>query len=96
MNNFSTSARCKFRINEESWTCSSDICPNQGQELQVNECFDLLVDISDHTGTLQSCNLVGTVAEKTLGCKVSTSNAYIKSGEEKKHLNVIIHSKSVS
>ncbi|XP_056325979.1 meiosis-specific with OB domain-containing protein [Danio aesculapii] len=61
--------RCKFRINEESWTCSSDICPNQGQELQANECFDVLVDISDHTGTLQSCNLVGTVAEKTLGCK---------------------------
>uniref|UniRef100_A0A8C1JI32 Meiosis-specific with OB domain-containing protein-like n=1 Tax=Cyprinus carpio TaxID=7962 RepID=A0A8C1JI32_CYPCA len=31
--------------------------------------FELLVDISDHTGTLHSCNLAGTVAEKTLGCK---------------------------
>ncbi|KAF4106679.1 hypothetical protein G5714_012669 [Onychostoma macrolepis] len=62
-------AKCKFRINEESQTCSNDACPNQGQQLQATEGFDLLVDISDHTGTVQSCNLAGTVAEKTLGCK---------------------------
>ena len=34
--------------------------------------FDILMDISDHTGTLQSCFLSATVAEKTLGCTVST------------------------
>ncbi|XP_016139667.1 meiosis-specific with OB domain-containing protein-like [Sinocyclocheilus grahami] len=62
-------AKCKFRINEESQKCSNDACPNQGQQLQAPEGFDLLVGISDHTGTLQSCNLAGTVAEKTLGCK---------------------------
>ncbi|XP_050980689.1 meiosis-specific with OB domain-containing protein isoform X2 [Labeo rohita] len=62
-------AKCKFRINEESQRCSNDACPNQGQLLQATEGFDLLVDISDHTGTFQSCNLAGTVAEKTLGCK---------------------------
>uniref|UniRef100_A0A8C2FSQ4 Meiosis-specific with OB domain-containing protein n=1 Tax=Cyprinus carpio TaxID=7962 RepID=A0A8C2FSQ4_CYPCA len=62
-------AKCKFRINEESQTCSNDACPNQGQQLQATEGFDLLVDISDHTGTVQSCSLAGTVAEKTLGCK---------------------------
>uniref|UniRef100_A0A673JTU6 Meiosis-specific with OB domain-containing protein-like n=1 Tax=Sinocyclocheilus rhinocerous TaxID=307959 RepID=A0A673JTU6_9TELE len=66
-------AKCKFRINEESQTCSNDACPNQGQQLQATEGFDLLVGISDHTGTLQSCNLAGTVAEKTLGCKVLPS-----------------------
>uniref|UniRef100_A0A671RDD2 Meiosis-specific with OB domain-containing protein-like n=1 Tax=Sinocyclocheilus anshuiensis TaxID=1608454 RepID=A0A671RDD2_9TELE len=73
IHNFSTSAKCKFRINEESQTCSNDACPNQGQQLQATEGFDLLVDISDHTGTVQSCNLAGTVAEKTLGCKVFPS-----------------------
>ncbi|XP_026079072.1 meiosis-specific with OB domain-containing protein [Carassius auratus] len=66
-------AKCNFRINKESKTCSNDACPNQGQQLQATEGFDLLVDISDHTGTLQSCNLTGTVAEKTLGCKVLPS-----------------------
>ncbi|XP_077057218.1 meiosis-specific with OB domain-containing protein [Siphateles boraxobius] len=62
-------AKCKFRISEEIQTCSNDACPNQGQQLQATEGFDLLLDISDHTGTLQSCNLAGTMAEKTLGCK---------------------------
>uniref|UniRef100_A0A8C1JFP1 Meiosis-specific with OB domain-containing protein-like n=1 Tax=Cyprinus carpio TaxID=7962 RepID=A0A8C1JFP1_CYPCA len=62
-------AKCKFLINEESQTCSNDACPNQGQQYQATEGFELLVDISDHTGTLHSCNLAGTVAEKTLGCK---------------------------
>uniref|UniRef100_A0A8C1BQK7 Meiosis specific with OB-fold n=1 Tax=Cyprinus carpio carpio TaxID=630221 RepID=A0A8C1BQK7_CYPCA len=66
-------AKCKFRINEESQTCSNDACPNQGQQHQATEGFELLVDISDHTGTLHSCNLAGTVAEKTLGCKVLPS-----------------------
>uniref|UniRef100_A0A3B3UAV0 Meiosis specific with OB-fold n=1 Tax=Poecilia latipinna TaxID=48699 RepID=A0A3B3UAV0_9TELE len=30
--------------------------------------FDLLVDVTDHTGTLQACSLRGPVAEQTLGC----------------------------
>ncbi|KAG1925475.1 meiosis-specific with OB domain-containing protein [Pimephales promelas] len=62
-------AKCKFRISEEIQTCSNDACPIQGQPLQATTGFDLLLDISDHTGTVQSCNLAGTVAEKTLGCK---------------------------
>ncbi|XP_067285984.1 meiosis-specific with OB domain-containing protein isoform X2 [Pseudorasbora parva] len=62
-------AKCKFRVNEDIQTCSNDACPNQGQQLQATQGFDLLLDISDHTGTLQSCSLAGTVAEKTLGCK---------------------------
>lgn len=68
---FYTSAKCKFQISEESQTCFNPACPSQGQQLHVTSGFDLPVDISDHTGTLQSCNLSGTVAEKTLGCKVS-------------------------
>ncbi|XP_051523601.1 meiosis-specific with OB domain-containing protein isoform X2 [Myxocyprinus asiaticus] len=62
-------AKCKFQISEDSQTCSNAACPSQGQQLQVTTGFDLLVDISDHTGTLQTCSLASTVAEKTLGCK---------------------------
>ncbi|XP_057213924.1 meiosis-specific with OB domain-containing protein isoform X1 [Triplophysa rosa] len=62
-------AKCKFQINEDSQTCSNPACPSQGQQLHVTSGFELLVDISDHTGTLKSCSLAGRVAEKTLGCK---------------------------
>ncbi|XP_065098590.1 meiosis-specific with OB domain-containing protein [Paramisgurnus dabryanus] len=61
-------AKCKVEINEESQTCSNAACPSQGQQTHITSSFHLLVDISDHTGTLKSCNLAGTVAEKTLGC----------------------------
>nr|XP_055032752.1 meiosis-specific with OB domain-containing protein-like isoform X4 [Misgurnus anguillicaudatus] len=61
-------AKCKVEINEESQICSNAACPSQGQQTRITSSFHLLVDISDHTGTLKSCNLAGTVAEKTLGC----------------------------
>ncbi|XP_060746534.1 meiosis-specific with OB domain-containing protein isoform X2 [Tachysurus vachellii] len=60
--------RCKFRVNEEVEVCTNTACPRHGQAGEVSAAFDLLVDVSDHTGTLQGCNLSGTVAEKTLGC----------------------------
>uniref|UniRef100_A0A3B5L7P7 Meiosis specific with OB-fold n=1 Tax=Xiphophorus couchianus TaxID=32473 RepID=A0A3B5L7P7_9TELE len=41
--------------------------------------FDLLVDVTDHTGTLQACSLRGPVAEQTLGCTIFPS-ARMKSG----------------
>ncbi|KAA0725293.1 Meiosis-specific with OB domain-containing protein [Triplophysa tibetana] len=62
-------AKCKFQITEDGQTCSNPACPSQGQQLQVTSGFEVLVDISDHTGTLKTCSLTGTVAEKTLGCK---------------------------
>jgi len=89
INNFPTSAKCKFRISEEIQTCSNDACPIQGQPLQATTGFDLLLDISDHTGTVQSCNLAGTVAEKTLGCKVSASNTCFNAGQDS--VNVSSH-----
>lgn len=52
--------------------CTNIACPKQGQACEVTAVIDLLVDISDHTGTLQGCNLSGTVAETTLGCTVRT------------------------
>ncbi|XP_030631705.1 meiosis-specific with OB domain-containing protein [Chanos chanos] len=63
-------SKCKSLISEEIQACANAACPGQGQPLDVTTGFDLLVDISDHTGTLQSCSLSGTVAEMTLGCTV--------------------------
>ncbi|MBN3280022.1 MEIOB protein, partial [Polyodon spathula] len=63
-------AWCKFAINEESNTCVNVSCSGSGKPLDVITTFDLLVGLTDHTGTLQSCNLSGNVAEKTLGCTV--------------------------
>ncbi|XP_061086464.1 meiosis-specific with OB domain-containing protein [Conger conger] len=61
-------AKCRFQVNEEMQVCSNAACPAQGQPLEATAGFDLLVDITDHTGTLQSCALSGTAAETTLGC----------------------------
>lgn len=32
----------------------------------------MLIDLTDHTGTLHSCSLTGSVAEETLGCTVNS------------------------
>uniref|UniRef100_W5MCJ8 Meiosis specific with OB-fold n=1 Tax=Lepisosteus oculatus TaxID=7918 RepID=W5MCJ8_LEPOC len=61
-------ARCMFLINEETQSCSSITCSESGNPTEAIASFDLLVDLTDHTGTLKSCNLSGTAAEKTLGC----------------------------
>ncbi|KAJ7984708.1 hypothetical protein DPEC_G00357560 [Dallia pectoralis] len=61
-------SKCKYQVKEESQSCSNDACPGGDQPLAVTTGFDLLVDVTDHTGTLQSCSLNGTVAEKMLGC----------------------------
>uniref|UniRef100_A0AAY5KEY1 MEIOB-like N-terminal domain-containing protein n=1 Tax=Esox lucius TaxID=8010 RepID=A0AAY5KEY1_ESOLU len=62
------SSKCRYQVNEESQSCSNTACPGVDHPLTVTTGFDLLVDVTDHTGTLQSCSLNGTVAEKTLGC----------------------------
>ncbi|XP_072523873.1 meiosis-specific with OB domain-containing protein [Salminus brasiliensis] len=60
--------KCKFQVSEEVGACGNVACPSQGRSLEVSVDFNLLVDISDHTGTLKACTLMGTAAEKTLGC----------------------------
>ncbi|KAL4624547.1 meiosis-specific with OB domain-containing protein [Arapaima gigas] len=62
-------AKCRFQVNDEMQTCSNTACPGN-LNLEVTTGFDLLVDITDHTGTLKSCSLSGPAAEKTLGCTV--------------------------
>lgn len=56
-------------MNEASNTCTfcSDVSP---EAKSTFASFDILVDVTDHTGTLRSCYLSDTVAEETLGCTV--------------------------
>ncbi|KAK2533618.1 hypothetical protein Q9233_004832 [Columba guinea] len=60
---------CRFLVNEVSNTCTfcSDISLGSKSTFAS---FDILVDVTDHTGTLYSCYLSDCVAEETLGCTV--------------------------
>ncbi|KAM7091714.1 meiosis-specific with OB domain-containing protein [Ciconia maguari] len=60
---------CRFLVNEMSNTCTfcSDISSDSKSTFAS---FDILVDLTDHTGTLYSCYLSDCVAEETLGCTV--------------------------
>uniref|UniRef100_A0A8C4SET4 Meiosis-specific with OB domain-containing protein n=1 Tax=Erpetoichthys calabaricus TaxID=27687 RepID=A0A8C4SET4_ERPCA len=63
-------ARCRFEINEKAGTCINETCIDSGNPVQAIMRFDLLVDLTDHTGTLQSCNLSGNSAEEMLNYTV--------------------------
>uniref|UniRef100_A0A667WW06 Meiosis specific with OB-fold n=1 Tax=Myripristis murdjan TaxID=586833 RepID=A0A667WW06_9TELE len=66
-------SRCKYQVTEDIQNCTNPSCPGRDQALSVSTVFDLWVDITDHTGTLQACTLRSPVAEKTLGCTVLPS-----------------------
>ncbi|XP_039588480.1 meiosis-specific with OB domain-containing protein isoform X4 [Passer montanus] len=60
---------CRFIVNEVSNTCT--FCSDVSAEARSTfASFDILVDVTDHTGTLRSCYLADCVAEDTLGCTV--------------------------
>ncbi|XP_062999219.1 meiosis-specific with OB domain-containing protein [Elgaria multicarinata webbii] len=64
-------AKCRYVVNETTNMCS--FCtrfPSSSDVMPVFASFDLLVDLTDHTGTLHSCSLSDTVAEETLGFTV--------------------------
>ncbi|XP_041830131.1 meiosis-specific with OB domain-containing protein isoform X2 [Melanotaenia boesemani] len=61
-------SRCKFQVTEDMQSCSNQLCPGKDQAFSGSADFDLLLDFTDHTGTLQACSLRGPVAEQTLGC----------------------------
>ncbi|XP_010136456.1 PREDICTED: meiosis-specific with OB domain-containing protein-like, partial [Buceros rhinoceros silvestris] len=71
---------CRFVVNEASNTCTfcSDISADSRSTFAS---FDVLVDLTDHTGTLRSCYLSDTVAEETLGC---TAQEFLTLAEDKK------------
>uniref|UniRef100_A0A665WS49 Methionine sulfoxide reductase B1b n=1 Tax=Echeneis naucrates TaxID=173247 RepID=A0A665WS49_ECHNA len=64
-------SRCKFQANEDAQSCPNQLCPGKDQALSATTGFYLLVDFTDHTGTLQACTLRSPVAENTLGCTVN-------------------------
>uniref|UniRef100_A0A8V0ZEM8 Meiosis specific with OB-fold n=1 Tax=Gallus gallus TaxID=9031 RepID=A0A8V0ZEM8_CHICK len=60
---------CRFVVNEMSNTCT--FCGDISSDSKSTfVSFDILVDLTDHTGTLYSCYLSDCVAEETLGCTV--------------------------
>ncbi|XP_049916775.1 meiosis-specific with OB domain-containing protein [Epinephelus moara] len=61
-------SRCKFQVTDDMQSCTNELCPGRDQALSASTGFDLLVDFTDHTGTLHACTLRSPVAEKTLGC----------------------------
>nr|XP_013030422.2 meiosis-specific with OB domain-containing protein isoform X2 [Anser cygnoides] len=71
---------CRFVVNEMSNTCTfcGDISSNSESTFAS---FDILVNLTDHTGTLNSCYLSDCVAEETLGCTV---HEFLTLTEEKK------------
>ncbi|XP_064638247.1 meiosis-specific with OB domain-containing protein-like isoform X2 [Lineus longissimus] len=79
---------CKKRMDLKTKICSNLTCPNGGfgdglgdgpQDFKLE--FNILVSISDHTGTLAACHLDTPYAEKSLGCSV---DEYMRLSEEKK------------
>ncbi|XP_071398545.1 meiosis-specific with OB domain-containing protein-like [Centroberyx affinis] len=63
-------SRCKYQVTEDLQSCTNSLCPGGEQGVSASTGFDLLVDFTDHTGTLQACSLRSPVAEKTLGCTI--------------------------
>ncbi|XP_061562312.1 meiosis-specific with OB domain-containing protein isoform X1 [Phycodurus eques] len=61
-------AKCKFQVTEGMQYCTNQLCPGRGQVFSSTTGFDLLVDLTDHTGTLHACTLRSPVAEALLGC----------------------------
>ncbi|KAM9832021.1 meiosis-specific with OB domain-containing protein [Neosynchiropus ocellatus] len=61
-------ARCKALVNDDVQSCFNQLCPGRGQVFSYTAGFDLLVDVTDHTGTLTACTLQSPEAEKTFGC----------------------------
>ena len=70
---FLFSSGCGYIVNEASSTCTTCNKDSSGFK-SVFLSFDMLIDLTDHTGTLHSCSLTGSVAEETLGCTVNNKN----------------------
>ncbi|KXJ84433.1 hypothetical protein RP20_CCG008952 [Aedes albopictus] len=70
---------CKSLLRMTDQKCPRDEClPNP---YNISKYFDIPVDITDHTGTLNNCRLVSQAAENTLNCNVDT---FLKMGDVQK------------
>ncbi|XP_058566346.1 meiosis-specific with OB domain-containing protein isoform X3 [Neofelis nebulosa] len=71
---------CGYVMKEASGPCIA--CHRDSLELKsAFRSFHLLIDVTDHTGTLHACSLTGGVAEETLGCTV---NEFLTMTDEQK------------
>ncbi|XP_042827929.1 meiosis-specific with OB domain-containing protein isoform X3 [Panthera tigris] len=71
---------CGYVMKEASGPCTA--CHRDSLELKsAFRSFHLLIDVTDHTGTLHACSLTGGVAEETLGCTV---NEFLTMTDEQK------------
>uniref|UniRef100_UPI003AB0C4A7 meiosis-specific with OB domain-containing protein n=1 Tax=Centroberyx gerrardi TaxID=166262 RepID=UPI003AB0C4A7 len=73
-------SRCKYQVTEDLQSCTNSLCPGREQGVSASTGFDLLVDFTDHTGTLQACSLRSPVAEKTLGCTIEDFTSLTEEG----------------
>ncbi|XP_071767957.2 meiosis-specific with OB domain-containing protein [Centroberyx gerrardi] len=73
-------SRCKYQVTEDLQSCTNSLCPGREQGVSASTGFDLLVDFTDHTGTLQACSLRSPVAEKTLGCTIEEFTSLTEEG----------------
>ncbi|XP_055991270.1 meiosis-specific with OB domain-containing protein [Sorex fumeus] len=71
---------CGHIVNEASSVCATCNKDSSGFE-SVFLSFDMLIDLTDHTGTLHSCSFTRSVAEDTLGC---TANQFLAMSDEQK------------
>ncbi|XP_027626781.1 meiosis-specific with OB domain-containing protein isoform X2 [Tupaia chinensis] len=71
---------CGYKVKEASEPCTT--CNRDPAEFRsATLSFDMLIDLTDHTGTLHSCSLTGEVAEEALGCTV---NEFLAMTDEQK------------
>uniref|UniRef100_A0A3Q3GMF7 Meiosis specific with OB-fold n=1 Tax=Labrus bergylta TaxID=56723 RepID=A0A3Q3GMF7_9LABR len=60
--------KTRFLLVYDAQSCTNQLCPGRDQVFSASTGFDLLVDFTDHTGTLHACPLRSPVTEKVLGC----------------------------
>ncbi|XP_021707220.1 protein hold'em [Aedes aegypti] len=81
---------CSKIISRKCLTCKSLLrmtdpkCPREEcspNPYNIHKYFDIPVDITDHTGTLNNCRLVSQAAENTLDCNIES---FLKMGDVQK------------
>ncbi|XP_046856111.1 meiosis-specific with OB domain-containing protein-like [Xenia sp. Carnegie-2017] len=58
--------RCKRRIDNATNACENEMCSKQGNSA-AQLSYNLLVDVSDHNGTINNCRIMTSALESMLG-----------------------------
>uniref|UniRef100_A0A3Q2XB08 Meiosis specific with OB-fold n=1 Tax=Hippocampus comes TaxID=109280 RepID=A0A3Q2XB08_HIPCM len=74
-------AKCKFQVTEGTQYCNNQLCPGRGQVFSSITGFDLMMNLTDHTGTLHACTLRSPVAEAMLGCTQTEQFTHLTDNE---------------